>query len=194
MPANVETDPDEGPEPQLPAIRSSKSSGFFSVYKRGQGYWTRMGTAIGGLLLIVVTAMFVHEQTATRLSGAFYTPQTIPLGATVDLITKINAANQAGATHSAQVAQYVSVGLTIASVIGLALLFWWLMNRPRNADFLIATDSEMKKVQWGTRQELIGSTRVVILFIAVIVLALFLIDLIAGTVFYQMGLIKVPAF
>jgi len=190
----VETDPDEGPEPQLPAIRSAKGGGFFTVYKRGQGYWTRMGTAIGGLLLIVVTAMFVHEQTATRLSGAFYTPQTIPIGATVEQITQINAANQTGATHSAQVAQYVSIGLTAATVVGLAILFWWLMNKPRNADFLIATDSEMKKVQWGTRAELIGSTRIVIIFLAVIVLVLFLIDLIAGTLFYQMGLIKVPVF
>ena len=42
------------------------------------------------------------------------------------------------------------------------------MNKPANVDFLIATDSEMKKVNWTSRKELIGSTKVVILFMFLI--------------------------
>lgn len=194
IPAKVETDPDEGPEPQLPAIKPAKSGGFFTVYKSGQGKWTRYGTAFGAILLVIVTAMFVHEQTAARLAGAFYTPEVVPVGATVEQIEKINTANAIASSQSAQTAQYVSLGLTAAVVAGLAILFWSIMNKPRNADFLIATDSEMKKVQWGTRAELIGSTRIVILFLAAIVLLLFLIDLLTGSLFYQIGLIKVRAF
>ena len=194
IPTKVETDPDEGPEPQLPTVKPAQSGGFFTVYKRGQGYWTRMGTAIGGLLLLIVTAMFVHEQSATRLAGAFYTPQVVTAGMTPDQQIAVNSANNAASAHSAQVAQYVSLGLTAAVVVALGILFWVLLNKPRNADFLIATDSEMKKVQWGTRAELISSTRIVIIFLAAIVLLLFLIDLLTGQLFYQMGLIKVPAF
>src|SRR6187551_3230026 len=36
------------PEPQRPA---PARPGFFSIYKKGQGYWTRVGTAIGAGLL-----------------------------------------------------------------------------------------------------------------------------------------------
>src|SRR3712207_7866772 len=43
-----------------------------------------------------------------------------------------------------------------------------LMNKPANVDFLIATDSEMKKVNWTSRRELIGSTKVVIVFMFLI--------------------------
>ena len=50
----------------------------------------------------------------------------------------------------------------------------------------------MKKVNWTSREELIGSTRIVILFLFVIALLLFLIDVLTGSLFYQMGLIKVP--
>lgn len=188
-----ETDPDDNsPEPKLPAVKGAKpaGAGFFTVYKHGQGYWTRMGTAFGGILLIVVTALFVHEQAATRLSGAFYTPQVVEAGMNADQITAINTANNIASQHSAQTASYVALGLTAATVIGLALLFWYLLNKPRNADFLISTDVEMKKVQWGTFQELMGSTRIVIFFLAIIVLLLFLIDVGTGLLFQVIGLLK----
>ena len=68
---------------------------------------------------------------------------------------------------------------------------WRMMNKPSNVDFLIATDSEMKKVNWTTRKELIGSTKVVIFFVILISLILFLLDLLFGY-FFQM--IKVLEF
>ena len=49
------------------------------------------------------------------------------------------------------------------------------MNKPSNVDFLIATDSEMKKVNWTSRKELIGSTKVVIIFMFLIALFLFVV-------------------
>jgi preprotein translocase SecE subunit len=59
------------------------------------------------------------------------------------------------------------------------------MNKPSNADFLIATDSEMKKVNWTSRKELIGSTKVVIFFMVIIASVLFVIDVLMGYVFYS---------
>jgi len=60
--------------------------------------------------------------------------------------------------------------------LGVAALVLWLANRPASADFLIATESEMKKVSWSSRKEIIGSTKVVIIFMVVIASILFGVD------------------
>ncbi len=54
----------------------------------------------------------------------------------------------------------------------LALLIFWLVNKPAIADFMVAAESEMKKVSWSSRKEIIVST--VIVIVLVIVLAVFL--------------------
>jgi preprotein translocase SecE subunit len=149
---------DEGPEDDRALPSPGAQGGFFTVYKKGQGYYTRLGTALCAGLLIVVLGLFVYEQTAI-FSGS--QTKTIPA---------------------------IATGIVV--LIG-ALVAWRVMNKPKAVDFLISTDSEMKKVNWTSREELIGSTKIVILFLFVIALALFLIDLIAGGVFYKMGLIKV---
>ena len=33
---------------------------FFTIYKAGQGYWTRMGTALGAALIAFLCAQFVY--------------------------------------------------------------------------------------------------------------------------------------
>jgi preprotein translocase SecE subunit len=68
------------------------------------------------------------------------------------------------------------------------------MNRPTNVDFLIATDSEMKKVNWTSRKELMGSTKVVILFMFIMASYLFLMDVLFGYFFYAIGVVKEPPF
>jgi preprotein translocase subunit SecE len=75
-------------------------------------------------------------------------------------------------------------------VLVLGIIAWRLMNKPRNVDFLIATDVEMKKVNWTSRRELFGSTRIVITFLFMIALILFLIDIGTGTFFQLIGLLK----
>src|SRR5687767_5189741 len=40
--------------------------GWFHLYKPGQGYWTRMGTAAGAVLLIAMLARFIYISLATR--------------------------------------------------------------------------------------------------------------------------------
>ncbi len=67
-----------------------------------------------------------------------------------------------------------------------------LMNKPSNVDFLIATDSEMKKVNWTSRKELIGSSKVVILFMFFIAAYLFLNDIIYGYLMYLLKVLKFP--
>ncbi len=71
---------------------------------------------------------------------------------------------------------------------------WWLINRPRHAEFLINTDGEMKKVSWPSKRELWGSTKVVIVFMFFMGAMLFGYDLIFGLVFWFIDIMKIPPF
>jgi len=44
----------------------------------------------------------------------------------------------------------------------IALLIFWLVNKPNLADFLIAAEGEIKKVSWSSRREIVASTTIVI--------------------------------
>src|SRR5436305_8523651 len=76
------------------------------------------------------------------------------------------------------------IGIVLAVVAALSIFAFHITNKPSNVDFLIATDSEMKKVNWTSRQELIGSTKIVIIFLFLITAILFLIDVVFGYFFY----------
>jgi preprotein translocase SecE subunit len=47
----------------------------------------------------------------------------------------------------------------------LALLIFWLANKPSLANFMIAAEGEMKKVSWSSRQEIAVSTFIVIVVV-----------------------------
>ena len=66
----------------------------------------------------------------------------------------------------------VPVGLCaiIAGIIA------WIMNKPSVADFLIASEGEIKKVSWSTRKELTASTTVVIFVMLTVAILLALVD------------------
>src|SRR5215207_665925 len=55
---------DESREPRRPTPDrpTPAGPGFFTIYKKGQGYWTRMGTAIGGAVLggLIVWQLYVQ--------------------------------------------------------------------------------------------------------------------------------------
>jgi len=157
--------PRSQPPPQKP--QADAQGGFFHIYKKGQGYWTRMGTAGSAVLLALLTASFLYEHVPDWMM-AFGTP--------------------------ANTARTAAFGVIIAFLAGFALLVWWVMNKPTNADFLIATDSEMKKVNWTTRKELMGSTKIVILFMFLIAILLFVFDIIFGYLFYFMHVLKSKPF
>lgn len=140
------------------ALDAKEAGGFFTVYRRGQGKWTRLGTAICSALIIVATAIFIVNDVQ---------------GAAANAITEKTAIIIAGAF------------VLVASVFA-----FWVQNRPKNVSFLIDTDSEMKKVNWTTREELIGSTKVVIGFMFILAMMLFLVDIFFGYLFYFLGVLK----
>jgi len=68
--------------------------------------------------------------------------------------------------------------------IGFAVLVFWLSNKPSVADFMIAAESEMKKVSWSSRKEIAVSTFIVILLVIIMASLLGAADL-AFQVFFS---------
>ncbi len=66
------------------------------------------------------------------------------------------------------------VGLGIV-VLGAWLCFW-LVNKPNFADFMILSESEMRKVVWPTPAGVFRSTRLVIMLTLGMALMLFMVD------------------
>ena len=138
--------------------------GFFTIYKKGQGYWTRMGTLAGVALLGLMLAYTLWMQ----IPPVFFDP------------------TEEGQSTGKRISGIIAGSfLLIYSIIALRL-----MNKPSNVDFLIATDSEMKKVNWTSRRELIGSSKVVIVFMFMIAMYLFLNDIIFGYLMKWIGVLK----
>jgi preprotein translocase SecE subunit len=154
------------PSSQPPRAEAG-GGGFFSIYKKGQGYWTRMGTAAAAILVAALTAQFLYQQVPIWLNAAGVAPQP---------------------------ARTAAIAIAAAFVVVFGGFVFWLMNKPSNADFLIATDGEMKKVNWTSRRELIGSTKVVIVFMFLIAGILFAIDVLFGYFFYLITVLHTKPF
>ncbi len=77
----------------------------------------------------------------------------------------------------------------VVILLGAAMTYLVVGVRPRTVDFLIATDMEMKKVNWSTRKDIVGSTYVVIGASFLIALALFVFDLFFQWFFRLIGVV-----
>ena len=155
-------------------------AGFFSVFKYGQGYWTRLGTAIGAAVVLLFIGQFLYSQ-----MPAWFPAPRLETGASASGLTGlIYSYGPTGSGDMNRVSRVVIVGLVLLPFFALA---WWAMNRARHAQFLIDTDSEMKKVNWATWPELLGSTRVVIFFMLTTAAVLFIYDTLYHQAFFTMS-------
>ena len=107
-----------------------------AIYKKGQGFWTRNMSSVAGAVLILLGAIWVSD--LFRGKEWFGYP---------DIVWR------------------ATFGLLWCVVFGL-MLYRYVWVKPRSVDFLVATETEMKKVNWSTKHEIIGSTVVVILLAA----------------------------
>jgi preprotein translocase subunit SecE len=64
---------------------------------------------------------------------------------------------------------WVQIMVPASAFVVLSVFFFWFVNRPTVADFMVTAENEMKKVNWSSRGEIIASTLVVI--VVVIILA-----------------------
>jgi len=67
-----------------------------------------------------------------------------------------------------------------------AALIYWLLNKATVADFMIAAEGELKKVNWSSRQEVVVSTVVVIVVLVGMAVLLGATDMIFRLVFTQL--------
>jgi preprotein translocase SecE subunit len=141
---------------EMAARPGRDDGGFFTIRRRGQGKWTRLGTAIVSALIIVGTGLFIYNDVRANTG---MTEKTALIVAAVFIMV-------------------------------MTLVAFWLQNTANNVSFLIDTDSEMKKVNWTTRKELIGSTKIVIGFMLIMAGMLFIVDIIFGYFFYFVGVLK----
>jgi preprotein translocase subunit SecE len=76
------------------------------------------------------------------------------------------------------------VPVAVFAVLGV--LLYWLLNKPVLADFLIAAEGELKKVNWSSRREVFVSTVVVIIVVVAMAVLLGATDLVFTLVFSRL--------
>jgi len=131
------------------------------IYKKGQGYYTRLCTAIAYALVVAMGAWWLQKQ----FDG-------MDLGFP-DVYARACAA--------------------IVVIVVFGLVGYWIIGRkPRTVDFLVATEGEMKKVNWSTRREVVGSTFIVIVISAFIALLCKVFDLVFAWFFTLIDVLDSP--
>lgn len=163
MPLDDEHDDDglDSSPSPVAVARSGEKRPFFQQYKPEQGRWTRMGTVIGGSAISAWGALYLYEQLQVYEGDEGWR-------------------------------LLITIGLPLVFATALFALSWWFaFVSPTTSDFMIATEGEMKKVSWSTKREIIGSTKVVILFTAFLAVFLFAVDIICQAFFSWIGVLKV---
>jgi len=93
----------------------------------------------------------------------------------------------------------IPVGLILSYGIpaGLGVLFAWMIWRlvqfPPFADFLVATEAEMNKVSWTSREDLYRATVVVLALVIFLALYLFGVDFLWSTLLKAIGVLKMSS-
>lgn len=131
------------------------------IYKPGQGYWTRVMSAVGWGTLVLMGVAWLW---------------------------KVLAGVRIGSVENV----YIQGGMAIVALAFFGWLLYYLIGlKPRVVDFLIATEGEMKKVNWSTRREIIGSTWVVIAMTVFLAALIFVLDFVIFAQFFRwIGVLK----
>lgn len=87
-------------------------------------------------------------------------------------------------------AEYWLGGIAAVIVAVMALFTWWLLNKIRIVDFMVATETEMQKVAWPTKKEIVNNTWVVIAGTLLIVAVLFIVDIGFATLFKAIRILE----
>ncbi len=81
--------------------------------------------------------------------------------------------------------------IPVVVLVAAAYLIFWLVGRsPKVVDFLIATEGEMKKVNWSTRREVWGATKIVIVTLFALSIILAIVDVAFILFFDKIGVLQ----
>ena len=131
-----------------------------TVYKSGQGYWTRMMTAIAIMTFSLGAAVWFNA----NILDVYIMPGSENI-------------------------LYWKACIVAGTALALGALLWFLLNKPRIADFMIATENEMKKVNWPSKQDIMALTWVVIAGTFLIAAILFIADFSFASLFKSMNIL-----
>lgn len=88
--------------------------------------------------------------------------------------------------------EWVLYLIPVAVLAGLAVLTFRLVAQNRKVvDFLILTEREMKQVNWSTRREITGHTKVVIFVLLALGFILFFVDVLFIWFFDAIGVLRI---
>ncbi len=182
MPATVDTaledkmdvpheqplEPTRRPAAPPPAPPRAAGGSPLQIYKPGQGTYVRWGTAIGAGIICLAGSAFLYDQ--------------MPI--------------MPGMSHLAQSTfLWVRTLVPVIVMVIAAIVIYRLVGCNHTiVDFTIATEGEMKKVNWSSRKEIIGATKVVIVTLLALAGILFVIDLFFMFFFSAIGVLRVDLF
>ena len=87
---------------------------------------------------------------------------------------------------------WVRFFVPVAVVVALFYLIYHFVGRGETVvNFMIATESEMKKVNWSTRREVIGATKIVIVTTLALAAILFFVDILFMVFFSWIDVLQV---
>ncbi len=81
---------------------------------------------------------------------------------------------------------WITTLVPAAIFVVLSVLTYWLLNKPAVADFLIAAEGELKKVNWSSRKEVAVSTFVVIVVVLLMAALLGTTDFVFQLIFQKL--------
>ncbi len=120
----------------------------FSIYKRGQGKYTRLCTAFMLAAIVILGCLRLYQQ----LEAASW-------------------------EISKNAHRWIETLVPVGVALVFTWLIFWVVNTPKLADFMVDAEGEMKKVSWSSRKEIVVSTTVVVAVVAIMAVFLGLVDL-----------------
>ena len=81
---------------------------------------------------------------------------------------------------------WITAMVPAAVFVALSAVTGWLLNKPSVADFLIAAEGELKKVNWSSRKEVAVSTFVVIIVVLLMAALLGATDFVFQLIFQKL--------
>jgi preprotein translocase SecE subunit len=81
---------------------------------------------------------------------------------------------------------WITAMIPVVIFAALSAVTFWLLNKPAAADFLIAAEGELKKVNWSSRKEIAVSTFVVIIVVLLMAALLGTTDFVFQLVFQKL--------
>ena len=138
------------------------------TYKKGEGKLTRRIAFVGLLFLVV----WGFKELGRWLSG-FDWANGILVGDAQDpfLLPYYEMPARLGVV--------IAIALTVVA----GIMLWRFLNRPRSADLLIDTETEMKKVSWPSWADARQSTIIVLVFVTSTALFLLGVEFVLTRVF-----------